>query len=115
MALLYDIHYEGGYDASVPLPKAPAEGVRYAVCVNGERTYFAPRDGEWVEVTASEALGTKLGRPPGTGLPPEQRTVVGSVRLTPADWQTYHDAGGPEWLRAELHKWRRKQAKATKV
>lgn len=39
------------------------------------------------------------GRKP---LPPEDRTVVGSIRLTRAQWQKFAQLGGIAWLREKI-------------
>jgi hypothetical protein len=39
------------------------------------------------------------GRKP---LPDDERGVVGSIRLKPAEWEKYRALGGIEWLRAKL-------------
>ena len=54
--------------------------------------------------------GTDAPRPPsdrGQGrkpLPPEQRAVSRSVRLTPAQWEQYAGLGGADWLRAAIER-----------
>lgn len=45
------------------------------------------------------------GRKP---LPEEERGVVGSVRLTPAEWDKFRALGGPAWLRKALSRARLK-------
>lgn len=54
--LLYDIFYPEGCDMSAPLPRKPDGDELFAVCVNGERRWYIPRNGEWVEVTRATAL-----------------------------------------------------------
>lgn len=41
------------------------------------------------------------GRKP---LPPEEKSVVGSMRLTSAQWEKFKLLGGVAWLRAALQK-----------
>ena len=41
------------------------------------------------------------GRKP---LPPEEQSIVGSVRLTAAQWERFKALGGVAWLRAALKK-----------
>lgn len=42
---------------------------------------------------------TGPGRKP---LPAEERAVVGSVRLTAAEWARFHALGGVAWLRRAI-------------
>lgn len=35
-------------------------------------------------------------------LPEDQRTVAGSVRLTPAQWEKFRALGGNAWLREKV-------------
>lgn len=57
---------------------------------------------------------TEPTRPPndrGQGrkpLPEDQRTVPGSVRLTPAQWEKFRALGGNEWLRDKVDRARLK-------
>ena len=41
-------------------------------------------------------------RPGRQSLPPEQKTLVGSVRLTAAQWQKFASLGGAAWLRERI-------------
>jgi hypothetical protein len=51
---------------------------------------------------------TDAKRPPndrGQGrkpLPPEQKATVGSIRLTPAQWEKFAALGGVAWLRQKI-------------
>jgi hypothetical protein len=45
------------------------------------------------------------GRKP---LPEDQRAVVGSVRLTPAEWEKFKALGGVDWLRGAIKRARTK-------
>lgn len=45
----------------------------------------------------------RIGRPPGTGLPPEQRTKPRSVRLTDAQWEKLKRLGS-DWLQRQIDK-----------
>jgi hypothetical protein len=41
-------------------------------------------------------------RPGRQALPPEQKTLVGSVRLTAAQWAKFAALGGAAWLREKI-------------
>jgi hypothetical protein len=41
------------------------------------------------------------GRKP---LPPDQKAVVGAVRLTPGQWEKFRALGGAAWLRDRIEK-----------
>ncbi|MDE1918997.1 MAG: hypothetical protein KGH96_23365 [Sphingomonadales bacterium] len=99
--LLYDIHYEGGtMDRATRLPLAPAAGTRYAVCVNGERTYYVPAGDEWAQATASEATGRKLGRPV---MPEGERQGARvEVRMTESQRAKLDQLGGAAWIRSQI-------------
>lgn len=50
----------------------------------------------------------RIGRPPGTGLPPDQQTKPRSVRLTEERWQTLRQLGVSEWLEPLLDRERKR-------
>jgi hypothetical protein len=54
-----------------------------------------------VKKAAKKTAAPRRGRPP---LAPDQRTVVGAVRLTPGEWEKFHALGGATWLRGKLAK-----------
>jgi hypothetical protein len=41
-------------------------------------------------------------RPGRQPIPPEQKTLVGSVRLTAAQWAKFATLGGAAWLRQKI-------------
>ena len=52
---------------------------------------------------------TPARRPGRQPIPPEQRTVVGSVRLTAAQWQKFASLGGAAWLRERIDRAKTKE------
>ena len=48
-------------------------------------------------------------RPGRQPIPPEQRTVVGSVRMTAAQWQKFSALGGAAWLRERIDRAKTKE------